>query len=217
MNCAKMYQSRFLNRKLLVIYRDRTDNAIRDIEITFYERNYQHLTGLELVDANGHVVRGQSANFYRKCVENRLSLKEIGFREDGATHLKLAALPALMDLTKISRITGDYNRGQPRLKVDKVMGGVNFCLGLSRSGKEYVPSSALLKDIKRLSDNPSQVLAILEKEKDGEAYHTVRHVAKGLNLYNLHLPVEISGKISLDETGTDTAFAASQEFFTGGS
>ena len=104
----------------------------------------------------------------------------------------------LMDITKITKITGDYNNVRPYLFVDKVMGGVNFCLGLSREDNVYVPSSALLEDIKRLTDAPSQVLAILEKGIDAEIYSTVKHVAKGLNLNNITLPQEINAMINLD-------------------
>ncbi|MGN0293674.1 MAG: PBECR4 domain-containing protein [Lachnospiraceae bacterium] len=200
LNCAKLYRDRLLNRNLLVIYRDREDHKVHDIEITFYERNYQHLTGLELVDAEGRVIRGQSVNFYRKCVENRLSLKEIRFRPDGTAQLKLTALPYLMDLTRITKITGDYNRRQPYLKVDKVLGGVNFCLGLTRSGGMYVPSSALLKDIKRLSDNTSQVLMILERGKTEKMYTTIRYTARGVNYSSLCLPDEIAARISLPDS-----------------
>ena len=50
LNCAKQYQQKLLNKKLIIIYRERQDNAIRYIEVVFHERNYQHLTGLELVD-----------------------------------------------------------------------------------------------------------------------------------------------------------------------
>ena len=82
--------------------------------------------------------------------------------------------------------------------VDKVMGGVNFCLGLSRENDVFVPSSALLEDIKKLTSSPSQVLAIFEKDIDSELYSTVKHVAKGLNLHHLILPPEISSKISLE-------------------
>ena len=52
---------------MLIIYRERQDNAIHYIEVAFYKRNYQHLTGLELVDKTGNVLRNQSVNFYRKC------------------------------------------------------------------------------------------------------------------------------------------------------
>lgn len=132
LNCAKQYQQKLLNKKLIIIYRERKDNAIRYIEVIFHERNYQHLTGLELLDKKGNVLRNQSMNFYRKCIDNKLSVEELQFKQDGTTQLKLEALPVLMDITKITKITGDYNNVRPYLFVDKVIGGVNFCLGLSR-------------------------------------------------------------------------------------
>ena len=48
---------------MIIIYRERHDKAIRYIEVVFHERNYQHLTGLELIDENGNVLRNQSMNF----------------------------------------------------------------------------------------------------------------------------------------------------------
>lgn len=198
LNCAKLYMQKLLNKKLIIIYRERQDNAIHCIEVIFHERNFQHLTGLELVDEEGNVLRNQSSNFFRKCIENKLGIDEFRFKKDGTTHLKLSALPVLMDVTKITKITGDYNNVRPYLFVDKVMGGVNFCLGLSKEEDIYVPSSALLEDIKQLTEIPSQVLAILEKDKEDKVYSTVKHVAKGLNLKNIILPDEVKDKISLD-------------------
>ncbi len=197
LNCAKQYQQKLLNKKLIIIYRERKDNAIRYIEVIFHERNYQHLTGLELLDKKGNVLRNQSMNFYRKCIDNKLSVEELQFKQDGTTQLKLEALPVLMDITKITKITGDYNNVRPYLFVDKVIGGVNFCLGLSREDNAYVPASALLEDIKRLTDTPSQVLAILEKDKNADIYSTIKHVAKGLNLNHITLPQEIDAMIDL--------------------
>ena len=136
-------------------------------------------------------------NFFRKCIDNKLGIDEFQFKKDGTTHLKLLALPVLMDVTKITKITGDYNNVRPYLYVDKVMGGVNFCLGLSKEENEYVPSSALLEDIKKLTEAPSQVLAIMEKRIDETTYTTIKHVAKGLNLNNIILPDEINNIISL--------------------
>ena len=183
LNCAKQYQQNLLHKKLLIIFRERQDNSIRFIEVIFHERNYQHLTGLELTNTEGKILQHQSKNFYRKCIENKLGLNEFQFKSDGTSHLKLAALPVLMDVTKITKITGDYNNLRPYLFVDKVMGGINFCLGLSRENDVFVPSSALLEDIKKLTASPSQVLAIFEKDIDSELYSTVKHVAKGLNLH----------------------------------
>ena len=67
LNCAKQYQKKLLNKKLIIIYRERQDNTIRYIEVVFHERNYQHLTGLELIDKKGNILRNQSINFYRRC------------------------------------------------------------------------------------------------------------------------------------------------------
>lgn len=199
LNCAKQYQNKLLNKKLIIIYRERKDNQIHYIEVAFYDRNYQHLTGLELIGDEGHILKHQAKNFYRKCIENKLSIKEFQFKADGTTHLKLAALDSLTDVSKITKITGDYNGIRPYLYVDKIMGGVNFCLGLSKEDDAYVPSSALLEDIKKLTDVPSQVLAILEKGvDDNNIYSTVKHVAKGLNLNNITLPDEIKQLISLE-------------------
>lgn len=195
LNCANQYQQKLLNKKMIIIYRERQDNEIHYIEVIFHEKNYQHLTGLELVDKDGVLLRNQSLNFYRKCIEKKLGLEDFQFRKDGTTHLKLAALPVLMDITKI---TGDYNNVRPYLFVDKVIGGVNFCLGLSKEDNVYVPSSALLEDIKKLTNKPSQVLAIIEKGIDQNLYSTVKHVAKGLNLNNIMLPKEINDMINLD-------------------
>lgn len=198
LNCAKQYQQNFLNKELIIIYRDRQCNNIRYIEVIFHERNYQHLTGLELIDSNGNVLNNQSRNFFRKCIENKLGLDEFRFKKDGTTHLKLEALPVLMDVTKITKITGDYNDVRPYLFVDKVMGGVNFCLGLSREGSVYVPSSALLEDIRKLTEAPSQVLVIMEKNIATDIYSIVKHVAKGLNLNTVKLPEQINSMIQLD-------------------
>ena len=198
LNCAKQYCQKLLNKKFIIIYRKRFDNTIHYIEVIFYERNYQHLTGLELINQKGNIIHNQSLNFYRKCIQNKLGLEEFKFKPDGTTHLKLTALPLLMDVTKITKITGDYNNTRPYLLLDKVIGGVNFCLGLSKEGNVYVPSSALLEDIKKLTDTPSQVLAILEKSTESSIYSSIKHVAKGLNLHSITFPEEIGKMITLD-------------------
>lgn len=197
-NCAKLYQKKLLNKKLLVIYRERTDNTLQFIEICFYERNYQHLTGIELIDEKGNKITGQSRNFFRKCLNGKLSLKEIQFKKDGTTPLKLSALEILMDVTKVTKITGNYNGSRPKLVIDKIIGGVKLCLGLANEGKTYVPASALAENAKTLIQNPSQVLAIFEKDKNDTIYSTIKHVAKGLNLNTLTLPQEINNIISLE-------------------
>lgn len=132
MRCAKQYRDNLLDKTFIIIYRDRVDKVIKFLEIYFGAENYQHLTGIELLDKDGNV---------------------------------------------------------------------NFCLGLIQAYEKgcYVPASTLLEDIKNLTNEPSQVLAIFSKEKSEMLYKKIRHVAKGLNLSNIKLSKEITDMISLEE------------------
>ena len=201
-NCSKIYHNKLENKEFIIVYRDREDNNIKDIEMTFFAKNYQHLTGMNLVDISGTVLNHRSEDFYRKCLENRIGLSELAFRRDGMSHLKLQALPSIMKFSRITKIAGDSNGNQPYLLVDKLVGGVNFCLGLRKDSKNniYVPVSALQRNIKELVDKPSQVLFIMQKERgDASKYKIIKHVSKGLNIHNLAIPDSIMAKISLEE------------------
>jgi len=201
MRCAKQYERNLLNQKFLIIYRDKKDNLVKSLEIYFGKENYQHLTGIELIDKQGNIRKHVAELFYEKCVKNRLRKDEIRVKLDGTTSLKLAALPVMMDIQKVTKIEGDYNGQRPYLVADKLVGNVNFCLGLLRDEKRacYVPASTLLEDIKKLVDMPSQVLAIFSKRKEERIYKTVRYVAKGLNLIKVNLPEDITQFITLEE------------------
>lgn len=198
-NCAKKYKNILLNKTLLIIYKERMTNVIKYIEVSFYERNYQHLTGIELIDKQKQRIKGQSVNFFRKCLNGKIGLKEIQFRADGTTPLKLLALDVLMDITKVTKIAGSYNASRPKLVVDKIIGGRKLCLGLAKENKLYVPASALSEDANSLIVNPSQVLAIFEKNSNENIYLTIKYVAKGVNLNTLTFPKELLKKISLEK------------------
>jgi len=69
MRCAKQYERNLLNKKFLIIYRDKKDNLVKSLEIHFGKENYQHLTGIELVDKRGNVRKHVAELFYEKCVK----------------------------------------------------------------------------------------------------------------------------------------------------
>lgn len=199
-SCAQVYEKKLNNKQFLVIYRDYDSKSIEYLEVVFLSRNYQHLTGLNFIGTDGSVLNNQSEYFYKKCVKKKLATSDISMKDDGTTHLKLEALPAISRFTSITKIVGDTNGRQPYLYVEKLAGGVNFCLGLRRDEKigQYVPVSALKKNIKTLTDTPSQVLAVFERNLgESDPYAIIRHVAKGLNLLNLKLPSHIKNLISL--------------------
>ncbi len=197
LNCAKLYENNLCGRSYIVIYRDRSDYQIKAIEVLFLPENYQHLTGIELIDEDGNRRDHVADLFYKKCINNTLSKTEIRFKQDGTTPLKLEALPIIMTIHKVTKIAGDYNNGRPFLVADKLIGNVNFCMGLKKIGDIYFPASALMENIKYLTNAQSQVLAVMSKEVGASIYKDIRHVAKGLDLTKLEMPYDINAKISL--------------------
>lgn len=198
LNCAKSYQNNLLDKSYLIIYKDKKDNKIKHIEIQFKAENYQHLTGVLLIDENGKERKHVAREFFKKCINNSLSKTEIAFKKDGTTQLKLAALPKIMNISKITRITGDYDKHRTYLIADKLIGNINFCLGLvETNGNFYIPNSALFEDIKKFTRFSSQVLAVFSKNIKDKEYVKIHHVAKNINLKTIKLPKEILNKISL--------------------
>lgn len=198
MNCAKQYDNNLKDKQYIILFRCRQTNKIQYIEVKFEDINYQHLTGIEMLDSTGQIRKNVSSLFYSKCIRNTLKKEEICFKSDGTSHLKLFALPVIMNIQKVTKIAGDYNSSRTYLVADKLIGNVNFCLGLKEiSNNFYVPASALLEDIKKLTVNPSQVIAIFSKNMHDTLYETVRYVAKGVDLNRINLPINISAKISL--------------------
>lgn len=204
--CAKEYEKKLAGTTVMIVYRDRMDHKLKYLEIVFNPTNFQHLTGLLLVDKNGNELEHKSLDFYHKCLHNHLSTEEIRFKPDFTTPLKLEALPKLMDLTKITKITGDYDQSKPRLKADKVAGSVNYCLAVSRDEKGmYYPKSGLLEDIRDITMNQSQVLAILQKRRQEKRYRSIKYVAKGLNLLSVRFPEEIADLLQICDKKNENA------------
>lgn len=199
--CGREYKRKLANTKILVIYRNRENNEIESIEIVFRPSNFQHLTGLILVDKQGNPKKNCSVEFYHKCTGNNLNIAEVRFKDDGTTPLKLDALPSLMDLTNITKIIGDYDNSKKWMDADVIVGGINFCLAVSEDKNgSYFPRSGLLEDIRNITRKSSQVLAIFQKKlSDKEVYKKICYVAKGLNLSNLNLPSDISEQVNVPE------------------
>lgn len=109
-----------------------------------------------------------------------------------------------MDLTKITKIIGEYDGSKKWLEADDILGGVNYCMAVSKSTDNdnifYFPRSGLLEDIRKITKNSSQVLAILQKDlSDAEKYKTIKNSAKGLNIKSLMLPKGIADMIDISD------------------
>lgn len=197
---AKEYAELLEGLNFLFIYRNRNNHKIEFFEAVFLPRNFQHLTGIEFIDAKGNL-RKNAVFFYNKCLDNTITEDEIRFKEDGTTPLKLEALPMLLRFLHFSKMTAIYNGKKPKLAVSRITGTINYCLGFIKEGKYYVPGFCLKEDIRKLGDPVSQILAVMSKRANRfePVYKELRYVAKGVPLNRLILPDELNHLISLEK------------------
>lgn len=199
--CGKEYKKKLANTKVLIIYRSRENNCIEYIEIIFRPSNFQHLTGLILLDTKGNPKDKCSVEFYHKCTGNNLKVSEIKFKDDGTTPLKLDALSSLMDLSNITKIIGEYDSAKKWMEADMIVGGVNFCLAISEDREEnkgtYFPRSGLLEDIRNITRNAFQVLGIYQKNLHEKKYKTLKYSAKGVDINKINMPEELKQQVIL--------------------
>ena len=196
---AKDYAHLLENQNFLFLYKNRNTHNIAFFQTLFTARNLQHLTGIYLINKEGVLVKNH-IQFYRKCIQNRLSESEIRFKPDGTTPLKLAALPQIINFINCSKMVAIYHEIRPKLAVDLLTGTTNFCLGFTGDKRGYyMPSSALLEDIRKLSPESHQILAILSKPASGKTpcYQNIRYLAKGVRLEKLLLPPELYSILDL--------------------
>ncbi|EPY2277954.1 PBECR4 domain-containing protein [Clostridium sporogenes] len=178
LECSKNYNDNLADKHFLFLSYNK--NKYNHIEVHFLKSNFLHLTGAK--------TKISARNFYNKCLKNRLSIHEFDFKKDGTTLLKLSVLPKLINITKISKMIGDYNNSKPKLYSDKLTGSVQASLGLVKDGQYYYPDTALKEDTRHLINNQERVIAIFSKNSNEEIYSNLEYLAKGIKLEEIKLP-----------------------------
>lgn len=192
-DCAKIYSKNLENKNLLFI--SFIDEKFNYFEAKFIPGNYKHLTG---VVTNKKI----SADFfYKKCLNDRLSLADFEFKTDGTTPLKLSVLPYLMEIYKNSKITGDFNGSKIKLKSDKITGTISACLGFKKQSEIYVPVTTLKEDTRNLIQSNERIIAILSKNIKDRKYDCLNYIVKEfINTRKEVLPIELLKKIDTKNT-----------------
>ncbi len=205
---GKTYKQKLAGTVLLVIYRDREDNELKFLEVEFYPHHYQHLTGVYLTEVDkvtGERVKREhtAKEFYDRCVKPPyITPQEIEYENPSTINLKMEALPYITQITKITKMTGEYDgKFKDNLLCDYVLGGENSCIGVSVNSDNgrYFPRSCLKENIKKITVYTSQVIAIFQKNVNSkEKYIDIKYVAKGINLTKINIPADIEALLSLE-------------------
>lgn len=170
-NCAGEYQKYFAGRNHLYIY---DKNGVLDyIEAVFPKSAYRHLTGVD-TDL-------QANQFYKKCINHKLSSDDFEFRADGTTELKMRALPRLMKVNAGYKMIGDFGGCKPKLITEKIAGNQFCCMGfISVKEQYYVPNTVLQGDIRNLTENTYRIVAVYSKGIGRIEYLDMLYLAKGI-------------------------------------
>ena len=192
---ANKYKQNLLNKNIMFIFQNKNEKNLKYIETIFKSQSFLHLTGLKF---NG------SANvFFYNCLNHTLSLKDIELKNKVYTKLKLEVLENAMSIDQSAKRIGNYNNNGIELKIEKVIGGVHYCIGFSnktRSGKEldyYYPKSLLKTNIVQYSTKDNKVVAILSKNVKDEKYCNITYFNNDKNIIDIIKYENIKKKIDI--------------------
>lgn len=184
-SCAEKYRDELSGKSLLFLCMDK-HKKISTIEFTFDASNFLHLTGLKL-----HKI--SPLDFYQRCLDHRVSVKDFDFAPDGTTPLKLDVLPYIMNKYLSAAMIGDYNSNNPKLYTEKLVGSVKACVGFIETDTErYVPNTVLRVDIREYASNIVQVIAVYRKNRFDAVYGELTYKSKKVDLNTIQFPDEYS-------------------------
>lgn len=131
--CANTYNNTLCNKNFLFVYRNGAKQE--KIEVSFYSRNYAHLTGINLLNMKVNL-------FYKQCINSKLNIKNLQLSQDGTTRLKLSILKNLICKDLSAKMICIYDRYRLKLYTDILVGNINGCIGFVKDKNGiFVPNT----------------------------------------------------------------------------
>lgn len=158
--CSKLYKENLLDKAFLFIARSNKTGQYSSLQVCFEKRHFLHLTGLVISD------KINATRFFDLCLEGAIKPSHIALYPSGQSRLKLEALPQLMALPWTAKMIGDYREQSGNfLYTEKIAGSVASCMGfvMENGSSLLVPNTALKIDIRDVSHNTKQIMAVYSK------------------------------------------------------
>lgn len=183
---ARKYEQYLVGKKTLVLF-FKDKKQIDSLEVSFMAANFLHLTGFKIKDDDISPLE-----FYRLCVEERLSEKDFSFSPDGTTELKLKVISSVISPNLSAKMIGDFSGNTLKLYTQKLVGGTQACIGFVKDANGvYYPNTLLNTDIRDLVQKPMRILAVFQRDFDEEKYSTKTYQAKNIDKSTLSFEEEI--------------------------
>lgn len=159
---AAQYKEKLANRQFLLIYK--IQQTYEYEVVSFSPGNFLHLTGI--------VTEKKPVEFYKLCLKQRLSVRDIGFKTDGNTHRKLAVLGLLPELLYHRCWIGDTLGNDIAIRAEYYVGDTKCVMSLGfRSGRDYdFPITLLNMSIREVTRKEFKIYAIYTKKIGAPAY-----------------------------------------------
>ena len=188
--CANTYHQNLLNKNVMFVYRNKSQNKYECFEASFSSSNFCHLTGIERDE------RLSANDFFYKCIHHKLRLADFELREDGTTDMKLIVLPFMMKIHTVSTMTGYYNNLGIHLYTERIAGNTKGCMGFIIDGDYFIPNTVLNEDIRNITYSPEyRVVATFIKSVNEDKYTTLSYTAKGFDICQLTAVPTIAAKV----------------------
>ncbi|MCI6152869.1 MAG: PBECR4 domain-containing protein [Fusobacterium perfoetens] len=178
----EIFDNHLLNKNFLYVYKNTINEKIEFFEIKCNKSNFLHLTGVK--------TNLTSSLFYSYLDGGKLSYKDIDYKSNGTTRLKLEIfnrLPLL--LVSPVQVSFQDNFFTLKLQVDIMLNRPNInkkdiILGLKKinRGDYFVPASLLKEEPKKIGKNFSRVLCIMEKSLDEKQYNIIKYKVKDMEI-----------------------------------
>lgn len=179
--CAKTYKEQLLNKNVMFITMQ-ANKEIQTFEVTFLKENFLHLTGIE-VDKS----KMSAKDFFDRCINNKLSIKDFELRKDNTSNLKLKILPTLVTIDRTANMLGDFDDTKMFLQTKKIAGNVSACMGFQyyKNINTYIPNTALKEDIRNITINRNRIVTIFKKNTNQKLYYEVTYIAKNIDIHEI--------------------------------
>ena len=190
---AIKYKENLLNKHIIFIFENKKNKKVDFIEVAFNDTYFLHLTGMNYYK--------NARAFFRDCLNNKISPKNLKMRKAPFTQLKLQVLENAMAINKSAKRIGDYNNSKVNIAIEKIIGTTHYSLGFSnldsknKKLKYYYPKTLLQDNLKNNIINDNRIIAILSKNKNQNLYDEITYLSKETTLLRLKENEEVNNLI----------------------
>lgn len=152
LSAVKEYDEKLNNKHFKIVYQK--GKKIEETVVGFRDMNFLHLTGVK--------TKLSAQQFYKACINGKLSQRDFEIDKKGKVQQKIAVLPYLSNLLYGKCMIGDFINSGIMIRADYFVGDTKAVISVGfKAGKNAdIPVTLYHEDVRRLSQPTCKVLEI---------------------------------------------------------